>query len=317
LQSLSYAILEQIVATSVQGILLVETHGPNARIRYANRAYEGLCGYSIRELTGNSWNSHFAEDSVSTEQGDFRRLMVGGAGGSCRLACLRKDGSIWRSEVHLSRVSGTGSEMALLLAQHVVAGEDAEHAAIDDSGPINTGDLTSGNLSARRSSGPAAGMLSADQFVALLTRDLAIARRHDRTVTLMMFEISEFDVYRQTFGELAAEACARMVATQILGTFGRAIDLRARFDETSFVVAVHEQPEEQSRRLVRIVAEKTALLSLPNPRGRNRRVELAGTMVSAESANDDAIALIDRARAILRNEDTDSTSNLPPASQTG
>ena len=33
-----------------------------------------------------------------------------------------------------------------------------------------------------------------------------------------------------TFGALTAEACARMVGTQILGTFGRAIDLRARLD---------------------------------------------------------------------------------------
>jgi diguanylate cyclase (GGDEF)-like protein len=149
------------------------------------------------------------------------------------------------------------------------------------------------------------GMLSADQFSALLSRDLAIARRHDRSVTLILFEIMEFDIYRDTFGVLTAEACARMIATQILGTFGRKIDLRARLDPTTFAVAVHEQPEAPADSLAQTVAEKTLRLSLPNPRGQRRHIEVASVCIEAQAGKDDAASLISRARQSLSGDRSD------------
>ena len=311
MHSLSYATLEQIVGASVQGILLLETCGQTARIRYANRAYERLSGYCARELAGNAWGAHFAGDSVGAGHDALERLIARGDTGRFPLACLRKDGSVWCSDVHLSRIGGTGGEASLLLAQHVVSGTGADDGrattmAGGDDATIAPA-APPADRSPLRAAALAAGMLSTDQFMALLSRDLAIARRHGRDVTLFLFQIIEYDVYRQTFGQLAADACARMVATQILGTFGRSIDLRARLDATSFVVAVHEQPAEHSERLARLVADKTARLSLPNPKGRaSRHVELATVFVQADSENDDADALIERARATIGPARTDS-----------
>jgi diguanylate cyclase (GGDEF)-like protein/PAS domain S-box-containing protein len=312
LHSLSYATLEHIVEASVHGILLLETSGKTARIRYANHAYEQLSGYSRRELSGNAWSAHFAGDSVAAGQEALGRFIAAGTPQCLPLTCLCKDGAIWRSDVHLSRVGGTGGDASMILAQHLVDGPasmrdgepPAERIAAMRAAGSNTG-------SAKRPGPPGSGMLSIQQFFALLSRDLAIARRHDRALTLILFEIAEYDVYRQTFGQLAAGSCARMIATQIQGTFARSVDLRARLDERTFVVVVHEQPEEQSRRLADIVAQKTARLSLPNPRSRSsRHVEVASTIVPADPQNDDAATLIERARTRLDPTRNDSVIEI-------
>ena len=66
-QSLSYSVLEQIIASSVQGILLVEAVGPSYRIRYANAAYEELSGYPAADLLGHPWSRHFNNQAHGEE----------------------------------------------------------------------------------------------------------------------------------------------------------------------------------------------------------------------------------------------------------
>ena len=65
-------------------------------------------------------------------------------------------------------------------------------------------------------------------FQELIRRDLAIARRDQRMITLLLFEIVEFEAYRQTFGSKAADSCQRMIGAQIMRTLRRAGDLCAR-----------------------------------------------------------------------------------------
>lgn len=293
---LSCAILEQIVQASVHGLLLVETQGHRIRIRYVNPAYEKLSGYTQRELVGNAWSTHFDGECAFSDAEELNRVIMRGLPMTRRIVCLRKDGTPWESNLHLSRIGGTAADGALILAQHVpvegcstVAAEPSEST----SDPAAASDRISPSM---------AGMLSAGQFAALLSRDLAIARRHERRVRLILFEIVEFDVYRDTFGALAAESCARMVGTQILGTFGRSIYPRARLDEMTFAVAVQERSEESAARLARIVTEKTEKLRLPNPRGRlARHVHVASVCIEA-CDDDDVAGLIARARCELPGE---------------
>ena len=75
-------------------------------------------------------------------------------------------------------------------------------------------------------------------FQETLRRDLAMARRDRRFVTLLVFEIVEFAVYRQTFGDKAADSCQRMIGAQIMRALRRAGDLCARYDDTTLVAAV-------------------------------------------------------------------------------
>lgn len=309
---LSYATLEQIVYASVHGILLVEANGHRARVRYANPAYERLSGYTQRELCGNAWSTHFAGECAFSDPEELNRAIMRGLPAVHEIVCLAKDGTAWKSRVHLSRVGGAAGDATLILAQHVVP----DAPALDETEP-SAGVTGQHAVLKAVPSGPAPaipGMLSADQFHALLGRDLAIARRHERSLTLILFEIVEFDVYRQTFGSLAAEACARMIGTQILGTFGRSIDLRARLDSTTFAVAVHELAEGQPERLAAVVAEKTARLCLHNPRGRTgRHIEVSGACVQADGECNDVTAFVDKARRALAGDDVSAGAALHAA----
>ena len=55
MEPLNYEVLQQIVSSSSQGVLLVDSSGPDFRIVYANPAYERLSGYKASELTNRAW----------------------------------------------------------------------------------------------------------------------------------------------------------------------------------------------------------------------------------------------------------------------
>jgi diguanylate cyclase (GGDEF)-like protein/PAS domain S-box-containing protein len=304
LQPLSYTTLEQIVASSVHGVLLVELQGVVARIRYVNPAYESLSGFSARELVGNAWSSQFAEGSVGGAQDELKNIMSSGTAGTQRLACLRKDGEIWHSDICVSRVGGVGKEAPLILVQHLVV-EGTENANVSMAlMHRNIGKLRAEN-STLPLGGAGAGLASVDQFVALLGRDLAIARRNQRAVTLILLEIAEFDIYRATFGQLAADACFRMIGTQIVRTFGRASDVSARLDATSFLVSIQDQNLAEAKDLVQIVAQKTTGLGLHNPRGKvSKHISLRSAIVESDTNVDSATQLIERAREALEGGST-------------
>jgi diguanylate cyclase (GGDEF)-like protein len=153
----------------------------------------------------------------------------------------------------------------------------------------------------------ATGLLSAAQFTLMLRRDLAVSRREQRSLHLMLFAIPELDVYRQTFGNNAADSCLRMVSAQIAGTFRRASDLSARLDEATFAVATIGQDQSQIADLVYRVERKARDLGLHNPRGRIARyVVVQGTQVAADPDADDAESLIERARAAIADAESDS-----------
>jgi len=53
IKSLSRHFLEQVVALSSEGILVVDAQDSSLPVVYANSAYEDLTGYSIAELAGH------------------------------------------------------------------------------------------------------------------------------------------------------------------------------------------------------------------------------------------------------------------------
>ena len=107
-------------------------------------------------------------------------------------------------------------------------------------------------------------------FQEMLRRDFAMARRDRRFVTLLVFEIVEFDVYRQTFGDKAADSCQRMIGAQIMRALRRAGDLCARYDDSTLVAAAVGQHADEIRPLAERIAESVRELRLHNPQARSR-----------------------------------------------
>src|SRR5690606_22137400 len=143
----------------------------------------------------------------------------------------------------------------------------------------------------------ATGLPHYDHFAAILNRDLAIARRDRRPVSLMLFEIVELDTYRRTFGAKAADSCVRMVGAQLGSVLRRAGDLYARYDDTRLVAAVVGQEIAEASVLAERIAANVRGLRLHNPRARSGRyVEVKFTMSGGvPRPDDDADALVERA----------------------
>ena len=115
---------------------------------------------------------------------------------------------------------------------------------------------------------PATGLVRFPYFQEMLRRDLAMARRDRRFVTMLVFEIVEYAVYRQTFGDKAADSCQRMIGAQIMRALRRAGDLCARYDESTLVAAVIGQHADEIRPLAERIAESVRQLKLHNPRAK-------------------------------------------------
>ena len=151
-----------------------------------------------------------------------------------------------------------------------------------------------------------------------LNFNLSIARRDQRSVTLLVFEIVELDVYRQTFGSKAADSCQRMIGAQIMRTLRRAGDLCARYDDRTLVAAVIGQTPDDVRHLVDQIADNVRQLGLHNPRARSgRHISVRPVLIACPpGTQDDAEVLVTRALTEQRSA-TRNAAPKPPASGRG
>jgi diguanylate cyclase (GGDEF)-like protein len=157
------------------------------------------------------------------------------------------------------------------------------------------------------------GLVRFPYFQETLRRDLAMARRDRRFVTLLVFEIVEFDVYRQTFGDKAADSCQRMIGAQIMRALRRAGDLCARYEDGILVAAVIGQHASEVQPLADRIAESVAQLKLHNPRAKSSRyIETRVIAIGCPpGAHDDPEPLIGRALAESRGDGVAVRAALP------
>ena len=146
------------------------------------------------------------------------------------------------------------------------------------------------------------GLLRFNYFQELLRRDLGIARRDQRVVTVLVFQIVDFDAYRRTFGSKAADSCQRMIGAQIMRTLRRAGDLCARYDDSTLVASVIGQDAAEVERLADKIADNVRRLGLHNPRAKSHRYVTIQSAVASfpPGTTDEPDAVIARAQAELR-----------------
>ena len=93
-----------------------------------------------------------------------------------------------------------------------------------------------------------------------------LARREQRSLGLMLFQLDGFNAYREVYGRHAADSCLRKVAHAITGSLRRATDLTARFEDDQFVVLVAQGDENKITDLAAAIAGKVRGLSVHHPR---------------------------------------------------
>jgi diguanylate cyclase (GGDEF)-like protein/PAS domain S-box-containing protein len=287
--------LEQIVAASAEGIVLLDARDPSLRIVYANPAFQVHSGYSSVELHGMPWTALQAGDETSAECVRVRSAI--GAGETCEatIPCFRKDGTTWDADIAIRPLANQRGETEYILVQHAPRGERPER---DTNLQVDLLQRALGQAKQKIASlsqtDAVTGLLRYEHFLSFLKRELAIARRDSRPLAVGFFEIAEFDKYRQTFGANAADSCLRMIAAQIAGVFRRACDLCARHGETTFVIAVRGQAASEVAELAARVAEKVRNLGLHNPRGQSGRYLAVDSLVVEASASEEGDALVTR-----------------------
>jgi diguanylate cyclase (GGDEF)-like protein/PAS domain S-box-containing protein len=294
---LSLELLEQIVSLSSECLLVIDASEPEAEIVYANPAYEQKSGYALPELEGSAWLSHAVVEDDAPDLECLKHSLISGDSLELSLPFLRKDGDIWLARLRLTPLVRTGGDRRLWLVQH-----RPEDRSSGDRAELMKRALGRARqkLASLDRIDQVTGLMSSGHFELLLRRELAVSRREQRELCLLLFEIPEFDTYRRTFGANAADSCLRMIGAQIAGTFRRASDLCARLDESTLAVAILGQDEEQAARLVARVEQKTRNLGLHNPRSRcGRYVFVRGAWTMADPARDNIERFIARARSAL------------------
>lgn len=294
---LSPDILTEIFALSSASLLVVDASGPDPVILHANQAFERTSGYSIEELEGSSWLALAAAGDNATDLLELRRNLEGTVPAETSLPFLRRNGEIWLGRQQLNPLHSDAEGRHLWLVQH--NGEESTLAESTEFLKRALGKATR-RLQGLDQTDNVTGLMSRSQFELLFRRELAVAHRASRPLSLMLFSVMELDVYRETFGDNTADSCLRMLAAQIAGTFRRAGDLCARFDSSTIAVAVADLTEEQANRFLLEVERKARSLSLHNPRARfGRYIGVRGALATADIAGDDVDDMIARARDAL------------------
>ena len=317
IRSLNRHTLEQIVSASSAGVLVADASHPELPIVYANAAYEKLTGYTLGDLAGHPWAA-LARAAEGAEAFASLKASIG-RGAACRAAIpdVRKDGTSFTCDVSVTPLHGPRGDLRYFLLSHENATSIQQAASASPSAEeLLPADAASAEIALlQRELGrarqkiatvdridQATGLVRFPHFQETLRRDLAMARRDRRFVTILVFEIVEFAVYRQTFGDKAADSCQRMIGAQIMRALRRAGDLCARYDDTTLVAAAVGQHASEVQPLAERIAEGVAQLRLHNPRAKGSRyIETRAIVIGCPpGAHDDPGPLIERAIAEAR-----------------
>jgi diguanylate cyclase (GGDEF)-like protein/PAS domain S-box-containing protein len=294
---LNNELLLEIVSLSAQGMLVVDAESPDLKIVYANPAYEESSGYTAAELADSPWLDYAAADEEAPELVRLKQTVSCSEAGSLSLPFLRKDGDIWLGRLKLTPLACQLDDRRLMLVEHLAEARSSADGAELLKRALG---LARRKIASLDRTDPVTGLMSRAQFKIMVRREIAVARREDRSLSLLLFSIPELDAYRQTFGDNAADSSLRMIGAQISGTFRRAGDLSARVDQSTIAVAVLGQNEKQANQLIALVQKKARNLGLHNPRGRlDRYVVVHGVAVSADTRSDNVESLLARGTEAL------------------
>jgi len=283
IRSLNRHTLEQIVAVSSAAVLVLDAREARLPVVYASPAYERLTGSQGTELAGQPWALVERGSADDSELARLRGLLERREAGRVMVTATRSDGSSLPSEVAITPIRDARGDIRYLLCCHEPV--EGSEAVAETANPPPLSVETTGELAALQpESGrarpkpathdrveSATGLHKFSHFQETLRRDLALARRDRRYVTLLVFEIVEFDIYRRTFGDKAADSCQRMIGAQIMRTLRRAGDLCARYDDATLVAAVIGQQPGDIQPLVEQIADNVRQLKLHNPRAKSSR----------------------------------------------
>ncbi len=265
-------ILESVVATSTDAVLVLQSGHPDWPVRLANESFARMAGdIALDGPVADVCEALFGRDvaldlSEAIRGREATRFPVQVAGQDC-LLCVEPLG-------------GDDGEFAALFLRDVSGGAisrgDAETAEALLKAKKRIRDLDRDD--------PVTGLLNGRAFRDVLLHDWAVAAREKSRLALVRFELVDFDVYVHVFGRHASDSCLRRVGQAIRRCLRRASDVVARLDETSFVVLSHASDEAGVERFAESIARAVRELGLHHPRSsEDKYVTVRYSVVATEA----------------------------------
>jgi len=288
------AFVQRILDGAPEGIVICDARAGDFPVVYMNAAFEKLTGYAPGELIGSNLR---VLQGADREQDGRRRISEALARGEeCRvlLRNYRKSGELLWSEMYLQPMR----DDAGVLTHYVGYFRDA-------SSRLKSAERSTEGLPAWLREDRVTGLSSRAWFDELLEREWLIARREERPLTLVLFDIDAMGLYNDTFGKSAGDACLKRIARTIAGAFRRGSDVVARWDGGIIaVLAAHRDGVsvhgvvEHAQATVRKVAE----MRVHHPRSPTQKyvtVTAGLATVFPQREEQSAARLLERARNAL------------------
>lgn len=252
MKAVNRKILEQVIAGTVEPLLVVRVDQPNWPVVLVNPAFavitdadvmqepfadviESLAGRELALEVSETVRAQ-QESSLPIEVGNREYLLVLKPLPLPNDEMARFYGAYWRV--------GAGT-----------VGAEMHHALLKAKRRIR--DLSRDD--------PVTGLLNGRAFADVFEHDWAVAAREEGKLSLVTFALDDYAAYLEVFGRHATDSCLRRVGQAIRRCLRRASDVVARPDGERFVVLSHASDEESVREFAARISAAVRELGLHHP----------------------------------------------------
>ena len=288
--NLSKNVICQALDLSPVATLIVDMKTPGHPVVYVNQAFEALSGFDSGELINHSWEELTTGGPQDDEQSDQLAY----------LHCHPRLGVAEQICVDMLPIyHQPGAPQYWVGTERELSPDEIDEQDVERDALLSI--LRDARMHLRRLDGrdSATGILNRRVFDDLAERDWLMARREESELSVILFQINDFEAYRDVYGRHAADSCLAKVAHAITGTLRRAGDLVARYSDDRFVVLLNNHGAASAERLAGGIADKVAGLSIHHPRSQSGRFVTVshGIAAAVPTASSTSAGLIEEAEA--------------------
>jgi len=271
-------ILEQVLASTTEPVLIVNVNQPDWPVAFANTAFAPIGGDAvtgkpfadvIEEIGGRELALEVSESvrsgqetSFPVESGSREYLLVLVPMLLNNDKTARNYAAYWRSSTSSSTADGAEMHHALLKAKRRI-----RDLSRDD---------------------PVTGLLNGRSFREVFEHDWAVAARDKGRLSLVVFRLDEFDAYVEVFGRHASDSCLRRVGIAIRRCLRRASDVVARPNGACFVALSHASDEDGVSEFASRISTAVRELGLHHPRSSSSKfVTVSSDIAVADTADEE------------------------------